>query len=65
MRSMDLRQVEIFYYVAKFRSIYIIRRKGHTLSPLCQTFEHFLHSIDPVSLLSQDTPSDAHQYPVS
>lgn len=51
--------------VVLHRSFYIIRHKGHTLSPLCQTFEHFLHRIDPVSLLSQDTPSDAHQYPVA
>jgi DNA-binding transcriptional LysR family regulator len=38
------------------RSFYIIRHRGRTLSPLCQTFERFLHRIDPVSLLPQDTP---------
>ncbi|MGQ4807628.1 HTH-type transcriptional activator CmpR [Candidatus Entotheonellaceae bacterium PAL068K] len=38
------------------RSFYIIRHKGHTLSPLCQTFEHFLYSVDPVSWLAPDTP---------
>jgi DNA-binding transcriptional LysR family regulator len=37
------------------RSFYIIRHRGRTLSPLCQTFERFLHRIDPVSLLPQDT----------
>ena len=36
------------------RSFYIIRHRGRTLSPLCQTFERFLHHIDPVSLLPQD-----------
>ena len=36
------------------RSFYIIRHRGHTLSPLCQTFERFLHRIDPVSLLPRD-----------
>jgi DNA-binding transcriptional LysR family regulator len=38
------------------RSFYIIRHRGRTLSPLCQTFERFLHRIDPVSLLPQDIP---------
>jgi len=36
------------------RSFYIIRHRGRTLSPLCQTFERFLHRIDPVSLRPQD-----------
>ena len=36
------------------RNFYIIRHRGHTLSPLCQTFERFLHRIDPVSLLPLD-----------
>ena len=36
------------------RNFYIIRHRGHTLSPLCQTFERFLHRIDPVSLLPRD-----------
>src|SRR5919204_528104 len=36
------------------RHFYIIRHRGRTLSPLCQTFERFLHRIDPVSLLPQD-----------
>ena len=36
------------------RSFYIIRHRGRTLSPLCQTFERFLHRIDPVSLLPRD-----------
>jgi len=40
------------------RSFYIIRHRGRTLSPLCQTFERFLHRIDPVSLLPQDTPQN-------
>lgn len=34
------------------RSFYIIRHKHHTLSPLCQTFEAFLHSIDPPALFA-------------
>jgi DNA-binding transcriptional LysR family regulator len=32
------------------RSFYVIRHKHHTLSPLCQAFETFLHSIDPPAL---------------
>ena len=36
------------------RNFYIIRHKGRTLSPLCQTFEQFLQRIDPVSLFAQD-----------
>jgi DNA-binding transcriptional LysR family regulator len=36
------------------RHFYIIRHRGRTLSPLCQTFERFLHRIDPVSLLPRD-----------
>ncbi|HEY7495991.1 MAG TPA: selenium metabolism-associated LysR family transcriptional regulator [Candidatus Tectomicrobia bacterium] len=36
------------------RSFYIIRHKGRSLSPLGQTFERFLHHIDPVPLLSPD-----------
>jgi DNA-binding transcriptional LysR family regulator len=36
------------------RHFYIIRHRGRTLSPLCQTFERFLNRIDPVSLLPRD-----------
>jgi DNA-binding transcriptional LysR family regulator len=36
------------------RHFYIVRHRGHTLSPLCQTFERFLHHIDPVILLPRD-----------
>jgi DNA-binding transcriptional LysR family regulator len=36
------------------RHFYIIRHRGRTLSPLCQTFERFLLRIDPVSLLPRD-----------
>lgn len=32
------------------RGFYIIRHRGRTLSPLCQTFERFLQRIDPTSL---------------
>ena len=48
--------------VVLHRSFYIIRHKGHALSPLCQTFEHFLYSVDPISLLAQDTPRHARHY---
>ncbi|MCZ6873241.1 MAG: selenium metabolism-associated LysR family transcriptional regulator [bacterium] len=34
------------------RSFYIIRHKARTLSPLVQTFEHFLLSSDPAALLT-------------
>ncbi|MEE8302162.1 MAG: selenium metabolism-associated LysR family transcriptional regulator [Candidatus Tectomicrobia bacterium] len=47
--------------VALRRSFYIIRHKARTLSPLCQTFEHFLLSTDPVSFLLQDPPYHAPQ----
>lgn len=36
------------------RNFYIIRHRGRTLSPLCQTFDRFLHQLDPVSLLPRD-----------
>jgi DNA-binding transcriptional LysR family regulator len=42
------------------RSFYMIRHKGRALSPLSQTFEHFLHSSDPASLVAEDTPRHAH-----
>lgn len=42
------------------RSFYIIRHKGRTLSPLGQTFERFLHQIDPIPLLSLDPRPDGH-----
>ena len=38
------------------RSFYIIRHRGRTLSPLCQTFERFLRQTDPVALLAQLPP---------
>ena len=40
------------------RSFYIIRHKGRTLSPLGQTFERFLHDVDPKALLAPGFASD-------
>ncbi|MGE3540609.1 MAG: selenium metabolism-associated LysR family transcriptional regulator [Candidatus Tectimicrobiota bacterium] len=40
--------------VALLRHFYLIRHRGRTLSPLCQTFERFVHQLDPLSLLPRD-----------
>ena len=37
--------------VALQRHFYLIRHRGRTLSPLCQTFERFVHQLDPLSWL--------------
>lgn len=39
--------------VALQRSFYMIRHKARALSPLCQTFEHFVLSRDPTALFTQ------------
>ncbi len=43
-------------HVALQRHFYLIRHRGRTLSPLCQTFERFVQQLDPLSLLPRDTP---------
>ena len=41
------------------RSFYMIRHKARTLSPLCQTFEHFVFSCDPTRLFTQGAFANA------
>lgn len=40
------------------RHFYLIRHRGRTLSPLCQTFERFVQQLDPLSILPRDTPGN-------
>jgi DNA-binding transcriptional LysR family regulator len=40
------------------RSFYSIRHQGRTLSPLGQTFVRFLHDLNPMTLLAQDSAHD-------
>jgi DNA-binding transcriptional LysR family regulator len=50
--------------IALRRSFYMIRHKARALSPLCQTFAHFIFSSDPANLFTQATPLDtAHAAP--
>lgn len=44
--------------VALQRHFYLIRHRGRTLSPLCQTFARFVQQLDPTSLLPRDMPTN-------
>lgn len=57
LRAGSVRIVEIKDVVLQ-RHFYIVRHRGRALSPLCQTFERFLHRIDPLTLSLREPVDD-------